>query len=381
MRIRPLAAGLLLALSLPAAADIAISAQDGKAYLDNGAAKTRANTVADHILILDMAVSPPKVIGRIELPATVVGPPVSVAISRDESLALVTSAQKHDPSDPTKTIPDNRVSVIDLKANPPRVVGTVTAGAGASGVSINRDGTLALVANRNAGTVSAFTISGTTLTPTDTIKLGDEKSGPSHVAITPDGKRALVTRDGDHLLSMLAIDGTKVTNANRDFGVGYRPYGVDIASDGSTAVVANVGRNAGDSETVSLVDLRMNPPRVVDTVSVGPTPEGITLSPDGKVAAVITHNGSAKAKGSPFYNPNGKVVLLRVDNGRLVRFAEAPIGSWAQGSSFSRDGRTLLVQNMVESEIAVFRLDGDKITDSGQRIKVEGGPVAMRTAW
>ncbi|MGY3356618.1 DNA-binding beta-propeller fold protein YncE [Bradyrhizobium sp. GM0.4] len=39
------------------------------------------------------------------------------------------------------------------------------AGAGAAGVSINRAGTLALVANRSEGTVSVFTISGGTLAP------------------------------------------------------------------------------------------------------------------------------------------------------------------------------------------------------------------------
>lgn len=375
------AAFALVGIALPAAADIAISVNDGKAYLDNGVARTSATPAIDHIVILDMSVSPPRITGRVDVPTTVVGPPVAVAISRDESLALVTCAQKPDAADKTKTVPDNRVSVIDLKANPPRVVATVEAGAGASGVSINRDGTLALVANRNEGTVSVFTISGTTVTPVGKISLGDAKSGPSHVAITPDGKRALVTRDGDHTLSILAIDGKNVTDAKRDFGVGYRPYGVDIASDGSIAVVANAGRNTGDSETASLVDLRTDPPRVVDTVSVGPTPEGITLSPDGKVAAVITHNGSAKAKNSPFYNANGKLVLLRVDGGRLTKFAEAPIGTWAQGSAFSRDGKTLLVQNLVEREIAIFRLEGDKVTDTGQRIKMEAGPVSMRTSW
>ena len=371
----------LALLATPAAADLAISVQDSKAMLENGVAKTNPKPdTRDHAVILDMSASPPKIVGRVDLPATVVGPPVAAAISRDESLALVTSAQKPDGADPSKTVADNRMSVIDLKANPPKVVATVEAGAGASGVSISRDGKLALVANRNEGTVSVFTIDGKTVTPAGKVNLGDAKSGPSHVVITPDGKRALVTRDGDHTLSILKIDGGKVEDAKRDFGVGYRPYGADISPDGKYVVVANVGRNVGDSETVNLVDLSMNPPRVVDTIGVGPTPEGITLSPDGKVAAVITHNGSAKAKDSPLYNAHGKLVLLRIDNGRLARFAEAPIGTWAQGSAFSRDGKTLLVQNNVERELAVFRIDGNSVTQTG-RIPVEGAPVSMRVSY
>src|SRR3712207_8948446 len=51
-----------------------------------------------------------------------VGPPGSVAIAPDESFALVTSAMKVDPADPTKMAPDDKLSVIDLKASPPKVV-------------------------------------------------------------------------------------------------------------------------------------------------------------------------------------------------------------------------------------------------------------------
>jgi DNA-binding beta-propeller fold protein YncE len=369
------------AFAFPAAADLAVSANDQKVNLDNGTVKTVANPPPDSVAIIDLGVSPPRLIAEIRAPASVIGPPMSVAIARDESMALVTAATKMDPNDPTRTVPDNKLTVIDLKANPPAVIATLEAGLGASGVSINRDSTLALVANRNEGTVSVFTINGKTLTPAGKIKLGDEKSGPCHAVFTPDGKRAFVTRDGDHTLSMLKIDGLKVEDAKRDFTAGVRPYGIDIASDGSAAVVANIGRNLGDADTVSLIDLRAEPPRVVDTVTVGPTPEGLVLSPDGRTAAVVIHNGSAKAKNSPFYNANGKLVLLRIDGNKLTKYAEAPIGTWAQGVAFSRDGRTILVQNMAEKEIQVLKLDGDKLSDTGQRIKMNGGPAGIRTAW
>ena len=370
-----------VALALPAAADIAISANDNKLYNDNGTTKTVANPAPDYVSIIDLASSPPRVIAEVRAPASVTGPPFSVAVARDESFALVTAAQKIDPADATKIAADNKVSVIDLKANPPAVIATLEAGALAAGVSINHAGTLALVANRGEGTVSIFTINGKTLTPAGKIKLGDEKSGPSAVAFTPDDKRALVTRDGDNTLSILNIDGTKVENANRDFGAGIRPYGVVMTPDGSKAVVANVGRGAGDADTVSLVDMAANPPRVIDNATVGPSPEGIALAADGKTIAVVTHNGSNRAKNSPLYNANGKLVLLRIDGGRLVRFAEAPIGGWSQGAAFSRDGRTILVQNMIEHDIQVFRLDGDRLSDTGQRIKINGGPAGIRTAW
>ena len=197
------ALAVLPLLTVGATAQIVVSANDNKAVLVNGANVVPANPAADTVSIIDLGVSPPKLIGEVKAPASVVGPPQSVAISRDESFALVTGAFKVDPADAKKAIPDNKLSVIDLKAKPPAVIATLEAGLGAAGVSINNAGTLALVANRSEGTVSVFTVAGNKLTPAGKIDLGDPKSGPSHVAFTPDGKSALVTRDGDHRVSIL----------------------------------------------------------------------------------------------------------------------------------------------------------------------------------
>ena len=378
---RRTAAAIFAALALPAAAaDLMLGAHDNKVYLDNGTVKVHAKPAPDFVTVIDIGAVPAKVLAKVEVPTSIVGPPYSITMTLDGSLALVTAAQKVDPADPTKTIPDNKLSVIDLQANPPKVIATLESGAGASGVSINRAGTLALVANRNEGTVAAFTISGKLVLPAGKVKLGDAASGPSHVAFTPDGKRAIVTRDGDNFISMLAIDGNVVTDAKRDFGVGMRPYGVEVSADGKFAVVGNVGRSNGDAETVSLVDLAANPPRVVDTVGVGQTLEGLSLSPDGKYVAVVSHNGSNKAKNSPFYNAAGKLFLLRVDGARLTRVTDTPIGTWSQGSAFSRDGKTIFVQNTVERDIQVLRLEGEKLTEVG-RINIDGGAAALRTAW
>jgi len=86
----------------------------------------------------------------------VVGPPQSVAIAPDESIALVAASTKIDPSDPKKTAPDNRLSVIDLKASPPAVIATLELGSSPAGVSFSPDGKLALVTNRGEGTVSRY---------------------------------------------------------------------------------------------------------------------------------------------------------------------------------------------------------------------------------
>jgi DNA-binding beta-propeller fold protein YncE len=378
---RRLLVTLLAVLLVPLAAEaqLAVSSNDNKVMLDNGVNKVVPNAPPDTISIIDLAVSPPRVVAEIPVPGSVVGPPLSVAVAPDESIALVTSSTKLDPNDATKTVPDNRVSVIDLKARPPVVIATLEAGRSAAGVSINRQGTLALVANRSEGTVSVYAIQGKTVTPAGKVAIADEKSGTSHAVFTPDGKMALVSRDGDHKISVLSVDGTKVEYTKRDINAGLRPYGIDVSSRGDVAAVANIGIGQGDADTVSLIDVRAKPPRVVDTISVGQTPEGIKVSPDGSVIAVVVMNGSNKAKESPFFADKGSLVLLRANGMKLSKVAEAPIGHWSQGAAFSPDGKTILVGNMVEKDIQVFSWDGGTLKEVG-RLKVNGGPAAIRTA-
>jgi len=360
-----------------AMAQIAVVAVDAKVELVNGAVKVVANPVPDTVTIVDLKASPPKVIGEVEAPASVVGPPVSVAITPDESLALVTAAMKIDGD---KQVPDNRMSVIDLKASPPAVIATLETGASPAGLSINRKGDLALVANRAEGTVSIFKIAGKTVTPAGKVAISDAKSGVSHVAFNPGGSMALVSRDGDFKISVLAIEGDKVEYTKRDFHAGLRPYGIDVSSRGDIAVVANIGLGTGDADTISVIDVQAKPPRVIDTLTVGQTPEGIILSPDGSLCAVVIVNGSNKAKESPFYNDEGKVIVYRVSGKGLSKLGEAPIGHWSQGAVFSDDNKTLLVSNMVEKNLQVFSIDGNSVKDTGHKIALKGGGAAIRTA-
>jgi DNA-binding beta-propeller fold protein YncE len=367
----------LFSIAVPVAAQLAVSANDNKQINVAGVGSVVPNAAPDTVSVIDIGVFPPRLVGEVQAPASVVGPPTSVAVAPDESFVLVTAATKKDPANPAKVVVDNRLSVIDLKAM--KVVQTLEAGAGAAGVAINASATLALVANRNEGTVSVFTVKGMNLAPAGKVALGNKDSGPCTVKFIGDGRRALVTRDGDSTLTILSVDGAKVT-AGRNFFAGIRPYGADVTPDGRYAVVANVGRGQGDADTASLIDLSMNPPRTVDTITVGPTPEGIKISPNGKYAALVVHNGSTLVPTSPLYNAFGKVVLLGINGGRLVKLSEERIGRWSQGAVFTPDSGTLLVQNMVEKDIQVFKIELDQLRDTFHRIKLSGGGAGLGSA-
>jgi DNA-binding beta-propeller fold protein YncE len=400
----PLCSLVALALSInsvtPASAEIAVSANDAKVKLVDGKTQVVKDGV-DTLTIIDLAANPPKAIAEINVPASVVGPPFSVAVTVREEIALVTRAIKNDPADPTKQVPDDTLTVVDLKgqqptlmqnvtsrirgkARPPAfqpaVIATLQAGKGAAGIAINKAGNLALVANRSEGTVSVFSIEGKTVTPVgEKVKVGGEKSGPSGIVFSADGKSALVTLDADHKIAVLSIDGTKVEYAKRDLSAGVRPYGIDISSKGDFAVVANIGAGSGDADTVSLIDMTLDPPRVVNTVTVGQTPEGIKISPDGNYVAVAIMNGTNKAKNSPFYNDNGKLVMLRRNGSQLTKSADADIGKWCQGIAWSANSRKVLVQCMVEEQVMAFSWNARQLQPTGT-IKTAGGPAGIGTA-
>ena len=374
------ATALALAASLPAAAEIAVSGNDNKRALVDGVNTVVRDPKPDTIAVIDLAGGEPRVIGQLAVPHSVIGPPNSIAVSPDERLALASSAEKIDPADPAKTVPDNRVSVIDLSSMPPKLLATLEVGAGPSGVSINPAGTLALVANRNGGTVSVLKIAGQQVSVVGTVAIGAANTGASHAQFTPDGRHALVTRDNDSIVSVLRIEGETVTKLERDLTAGVRPYSAAV-SPGGWAVVGNVGRsvnNTGDMDTVSLIDLSREPFRTIDTVTVGPTPEGVMASPDGVHAVAVVHNGSGRAPADPLRG-RSMVKLLKVENGRLSVVAEAPAGDWVQGMAFSRDGRTLLIGNMADRQVAIYRIEGDRLEATGRSLPVEGGPAALGT--
>lgn len=363
--------------SFGAAAQIAVSANDGKSVLIDGVTSVPGNPVPDSATIIDLNVTPPKVIGEVPAPASVVGPPQSVAIAPDESFALVTGAFKLDPANPKKVVPDDKLTVIDLKSSPPKVLATIQSGKGASGVSINRAGTLALVANRMEGSVAIFTIAGKTLSAAGKIDFGSDKSQPSHVAFTPDGKMAIVTRDGDHKISVLSIDGSKVEYAKRDMVGGIRPYSLEISSKGDIAVFGNQGGGTGDADIIEVIDLKAKPPRIVNSVSVGQTPEGVAMSPNGAFVAVTVMNGSNKSTKSPFFNDFGLVKVYKANGTDLTYVTQAKVGHWCQGAAWSKNSRTLLVQCAVEKEIMVFGFNGKRLK-AGEPIKVKATPAGIR---
>jgi DNA-binding beta-propeller fold protein YncE len=377
-----LAAVVTSALPIAAMADVVVSSNDGHSVMDAQKTIVAPNPASpDTITVIDVKSYPPRIKATFDAPGSVVGPPGAIWISKDESWGIVTSATKADAGAKTGGIsPDDRVAVFDLTATPPKVTQTLSAGLGATQVRISPDGTLALVANRTEGTVSVFTVKDKQLTAAGKVDTANAKSLPSAVVFVDD-KNALLTRGGDNMVNILHIDGSNVAIDPRPITTGLAPYSMDINAAHTLAAVSNMGRGDGDEDSVSLIDLKSKPYRVVGTFGVPSGPEPMKFSPDGRFLAIGAENGSTKTAANPFHSDHGLLGLYAVEGQSLRKITQANTGAWIEAIAFSRDGKTVLVQGMQDRKIEVFRWDGKTLT-AGKSLTIDGaGPESFATAW
>ena len=360
------------------AAPYLIVGNDEKLLWDDKGAPVIHPAGKDTVEILDLA-NPenPKVIATLPLKNSVIGPPVNLAIDPTNSIALVAdSIDVTQDGDKLKMGPDNKVYVIDLKANPPKLASTLTLGKQPSGLSFNAEGNLALVTNRADKSVSVLSIKGTDVKVIDTIDMGGIVS---QAVFTPDGKRALVTKFNDHKVSLLDVNGDKVTYSKLDLPTGLWPYNVVVAPSGKIALTAdngNAGNSDGSVDTVSVVDLELNPPRITDRVVVGDGPEGLAISPKGDVAVAMILAGSNN-KSAYFYHRNGSASVLSISGKKVTKVGDVEVGGLPEGVAFTPDGNYLYVGNYLDEDLSILKVDGTKITPV-KRIKLSGHPASMR---
>jgi DNA-binding beta-propeller fold protein YncE len=374
---------LLLAMSAAASAEIAVSANDGKQVKEGD---TVIGPQPDSISVLNISDDQVKLIGSVAAPAAMIGPPGAVAVSKDSRFALVTACQKFDGM---KLIPDDLVQVVDLSdPTHPRVIQTAHAGPGASGVSISPDGKLALVADTEDNTVTEFSLTGEHLTRIGQIQL-DAKSRPTDVVFMPDGKSAVAIAQAASRLVVLSVNGTDVKNSGRWFSSGRLPYGAVVTRDGKYVINTNLGgANPAPGEappphqgTVAMTDFATG--KVAASVVVGPTPEHVVLSADGRYIAVVVANGTASVRSDPkFDKVLGLLKVFAVGDGTLTLVAQADTGHWGQGATISRDNKLILLQCAAEREIEVFRFDGTTLVqDKSATIAMGARPGSISTAF
>jgi DNA-binding beta-propeller fold protein YncE len=368
----------LASMSAASAAPFMIVGDDEKAVVDANGKPTVDPAGNDAVLIVDLAnPEAPKIVASLPLENSIVGPPTNLAISPDGSIALVADSMTvSEDSGARKMVPTDKIFVIDMKSNPPKLVQTLTAGKQPSGLSFSPKGDIALVCNRGDGTISILKIDGTQVTQTGSIAISP---GVSHVEFTPDGKHALALKSPDSKVAVLDVDGTNVTYSKLDLPTYYFPYNIVVSPDGKIAITADNGGGSSDGnlDAVSVVDLSFPHPHMIAHFTVGDAPEGLAISPKGTIAVVVNVNGS-NFPDAWFHQKTGSVTVLRIQGKTVTPIKTLPAGVLPEAAMFTPDGRYIYVGNSLDKDFSIFKVNGTDVTDTGKRFKVPGHPASGR---
>lgn len=324
----------------------------------------------------------PRTVANLPISNSLFGPPTNLQVTPDEKLALVSSAVKWEQKDGAwRPSPDDRLFVIDLETDPPALIATLNIGRQPSGMAIRAQGDLALVANRADNSISVLTINGKQVTLADTVAVGDQVAA---VAITPDGKRAMIVKNTTNQIGVLTIEGQTVSYRKElDMPVGQFPYNIDIAPDGSIAIVAHTGNGGladGHADALAVIDLSpARPPHVARYVNAGDAPEAFAISPTGKIAVALLLGGDVLLPADHWaHSVKGSIAVFAIDGLELELVQKIDVGGLPEGVAFSPDGAYMYVSNFVGRDVAVYQVRGTQIRDTGVRVSLPGQPGSMR---
>jgi DNA-binding beta-propeller fold protein YncE len=154
--------------------------------------------------------------------------PYNIVVTPNGKLALLNETGNGGSSDGNV----DTTAVIDLEANPPRVIDRIAVGDGPEGLAMSPKGDLAVAAilngsnNKKAfyykknGSLSILKIDGKKVTKTQDIDVGGL---PEAVLFTPDGKYILAGNYMTQDFSILKVNGSKVTDTGKRFKVPGHP--------------------------------------------------------------------------------------------------------------------------------------------------------------
>jgi YVTN family beta-propeller protein len=250
------------------------------------------------------------------------------------------------------------------------VLAMMTAVARAEAPALPSEGHL-LVLNKADDTLMVFDTPSNSLLAT--IKVGHE---PHEVAVTPNGRKAYVSNVGDHSLSVVDLTRNVVTKTVRPERVD-KPHGLAITPDGHWLLLTSEGSHrvyllsvARDSvervitttqsgthmialssdgrrawlanrESDTLTEYEVSSLKLLRTLKVGPGPEGIAASPNGRWVVTALQNA-------------GQVAV--VDAGRGQVATRLPAGQVPIRVAFPPRSPIALVTNRGSDDVTILDL-------------------------
>jgi DNA-binding beta-propeller fold protein YncE len=152
------------------------------------------------------------------------------------------------------------------------------------------------------------------------------------------------------------------------------PSNIAITRDRKIALIANSLRidsanptNWVPEDFVHVVDLAAKPPKVIDKVTTGRQPSGISIAPDGKFALVANR-------------ADGTVSVLSMRGPEIMARQTVTVCLPTESASdvaIAPDGKLALVSVWKGGYIAVLKIEGGSVAATGQKISTYGQPYRV----
>ncbi len=135
------------------------------------------------------------------------------------------------------------------------------------------------------------------------------------------------------------------------------PTNLQITPDGKLGLVANSVTHVqdGDAWKVSfddklfVIDLTASPPKLIDTVTVGKQPSGLSISKKGDLALIANRAGKS-------------VSVVSIQGTTVKAVGEVPMEQEAAAVVITPDGKRAFVCMNLVNKVGVLTIDGTKVT-------------------
>jgi DNA-binding beta-propeller fold protein YncE len=151
------------------------------------------------------------------------------------------------------------------------------------------------------------------------------------------------------------------------------PMAAWMAKDSSWAIVTSATKADAEGkfgiapdDRVSVIDLTVKPPKIVQSLTAGMGATEVRLSPDGTLALIANRS-------------EGSVSIYSVANKRLTSAGKLDLGkaSGPGGLGFLPDGKTALVSRYFDHQVSVLHIDGTHVTVDPRPITTGVSPYTL----
>lgn len=312
---------------------------------------------------------------------SVTSPPEVLAVSPDGRYAYVVERMgQRSPGDRhmRALAPGGRVTAVELDApSGARVASEIELGSPPESIDLRPDGRMIAVVSNVGGRnwLHLVQVDAGALGTAYSFDLADlgmaaDTNAPSPLAVSgvywhPDGNALAITAYTHHRILFLRVAGSdalpRVTSWGGPVATGKDPFVGRFTPDGRHFISLDWGRNlaAGTlEERLPITPSRLSVIRLASSeapdamhrrvggIETDLSSEGIAISPDGDLVAVISMRGTVLPPASKRHTTTGSVVLFRFDRreGTLRRMGAREVaGILPEGAAFDRRGRSLLV--------------------------------------